>query len=195
MKHRTVLVTAVVSLIALFLGSALVYNVKATHDLATAEKSLQTNQSDLAAAKTINIDEKLVDKAVYQTRTTEFFKRAVKIATSTDSKLAQRSNEDETYGSPESYEAIQSLAGMASSLALKNLQVTFNEQSDGSVIGAGELQIDESAPVDGAAGTVKHGTSTYTVLLNLDKVQGKWRVAEVKLGQIKPGDNANDTIY
>lgn len=195
MKHRAILGVTISSLFVLFLGSSIVYEVKATNDLAAATKTLHNNEGKLADAKALNVNEKLVDQTVYQRRTTEFFKRALKIATSTDNKLSQRSSNDERYGSPEAYESIQSLAGMASALTLKNLQMTFNEQSDGSVVGAGEIKIDESATADDSTGTVKHGTSAYTVLVTLDKAQGKWRVADVKLGQIKPGDNANDTIY
>ncbi|MCS9992738.1 hypothetical protein EFL69_06545 [Weissella confusa] len=195
MKQRTVWVMTIVSLLAIFLASAIAFEIKATNDLTQATKTLRGHEQEWNTADDVKVNEKLVHKAVYDDRTNKFFKRAFKIATSKKSKLAQRSSADETYGSPEAYEAIQGLSGMASSLTVKKSQMTFNEQSDGSVVGAGALQVDTAAPSDDSDGKMMHGTTDYTVLLTLDKIQGKWRVAELKLGQIKPGDNANDTIY
>lgn len=195
MKQRRLWVITIFSLLAIFIGSAVAFEIKATKDLTQATKALRGHEQAWATADDVTVNEKLVNKAVYEDRTTEFFNRAFKIATSKESKLAQRSSADETYGSPETYEAIQSLSGMASSLTVKKSQMTFNEQSDGSVVGAGALQVDAAAPSDDSAGKMMHGTTDYTVLMTLDKVKGKWRVAELQLGQIKPGDNANDTIY
>lgn len=195
MKQRTVWVTTIFSLLALFLGTAIVYEIKATQELKAAEQALHLSQQELASAKTIKVDETLVNKPVYQARTAEFFKRAVMMATSTESQLTKRSSKDETYGTPEAYEAVQSLAGMASSLTVKDLRLTFNEQSDGSVVGAGALTIDTAAQADDSTGKLMHDTSDYTALVTLDKVQSKWRVSELKLGQVTPGENANDTIY
>ena len=101
MKQRTVWVTTIFSLLALFLGTAIVYEIKATQELKAAEQSLHLNQHELAAAKTIKVDETLVDKPVYQARTSEFFKRAVKMATSPENQQTKRSRKDEKYGTQE----------------------------------------------------------------------------------------------
>lgn len=195
MLNRTKLTLAVAILSLAFAGSAVTYEVKASHDLETAQQAVGVGKKQVAAAKEIRVDERLVDQTVYNKRTQEFFKRATNNATSTESVLKARTAADERYGSPEAYEAIKALAGTATSMQVTSLKMTFNEQSDGSVVGAGDVKLSLSAASDDASAQVKHVTSEYTGLVSLEKYEGKWRVTEVKLGTINPGDNANDTIY
>jgi len=195
MLNRTKSTLAVAVLSLVFAGASVSYEMKASHDLEKAQQAVGISEKKVATAKQITVNEKLVDQTAYKARTQEFFKRAGKVASSRESVLKSRTAEDERYGSPATYEAIKGMMGMATGMEITAPHMNFNEQSDGSVVGSGTVKITLSSNSDNAAAQKHQMTSEYTGLVSLEKYEGKWRVTDVKLGTIKPGDNANDTIY
>jgi|GEM_PF-4946734 len=195
MKQGTLLGATIVTLSVVFAGSAAFFQHKESDALVTTESKLKSESIKLDELKQITTNEQLTNNQIYNKQTRIFLDRASKNATSSNHILQSYSSTDEKYGVVDAYTAIGGIAGAASSLKVKENHLTFNEMSDGSIIGVGQVVFEVSAASDDADGTLQHVNSPYTVFVTLDKFHGSWRVSEIKLGDVVQEGDANDEIY
>ena len=193
MKRQTVskvLASVILILSLVFAGLATVYWQQETKRQASTQQQVKrTNQKQQQDKQ--QAQEQLVNDQAYQKRALTFLNRALAKATAS----GDLSEQDQTYGSEDAYDAIQGMAGMNSALKLTKQDLHFNKMADGEVVGDGQLEIEASGVSDDAKAKTRHTKNSFTVLMTFATYQKHLRIESIQLGEVKASENANDTIY
>ena len=195
MKRQTVskVVASVILILSLaFASLATVYWQQETKRQANTQQQVKrTNQKQQQDNQKAQGKEQLVNDQAYQKRALTFLNRALAKATAS----GDVSEQDQTYGSEDAYNAIQGMAGMNSALKLTKQDLHFNKMADGEVVGDGQLEIEASGVSDDAKAKTRHTKNSFTVLMTFATYQKHLRIESIQLGEVKTSENANDTIY
>jgi uncharacterized RmlC-like cupin family protein len=195
MKRQTVskVVAGVILILSLVFASlTTVYWQQETKRQASIQQQVKrTNQKQQQDKQKAQGKEQLINDQAYQKRALTFLNRALAKATAG----GDLSEQDQTYGSEDAYDAIQGMAGMNSALKLTKQGLHFNKMADGEVVGDGQLEIEASGVSDDAKAKTRHTKNSFTVLMTFATYQKHLRIESIQLGEVKASENANDTIY